>query len=703
MTDAFLHHPWTVQSLVEGVASSQVRLPDIQRPFVWSNTKVRDLVDSMYRGYPVGELMFWANRSGEHTRAIGVGTQDVSMQVVDGQQRLTSLYAVVKGLDVWREDYSRGPIKISFSPIHQRFDVPTPATLRSAEWIPDITAVFEDPIEARHAFLDRYRASIEGTDTVVDERAIETAINQLDSIKKYVFQVVQLHEHVSRETVADVFVRINSEGVSLSPSDFILTWMSVFWEEGRQQLETFARDSRFTPVGISQITGEKITWTPHNPHLIVDPGQMLRVAIAVGLRRGRLSIAYNRLRGRNPKTREIDTSEREAELARLKIGQERALKPLHWDEFLKVIERAGLVSKDLVSSKTALLYAYALWLIGREDFKVPVDSLREVMARWLFMVQITSRYSGSSETQIEEDMARVDGVPGRSAEDFVSTLNELINAAVPSDFWTVTLPEQLISSSTRAPAYLGYLAALNILDADVLLSPMPVKSWMDPRRRTVKGVEKHHLFPKDYLKSKLGITSTKRINQVANYALVEWSTNIDISADEPATYWPKQLADKKMEGERFARQVGWHALPDDWTSLDYDTFLRERRSLMARVTSEGFKRLTDPNYVPVFRSDTDSSEEAVTDVLPTLAELVAEGIIPPGTLITSSDEERETIGEITDDGTLLIGNHSYDSLTLAAHESGAEVDDGWDFWLAHLDASEPTVLAELRKRMIPAA
>src|SRR3954464_3615063 len=87
----FGHHPWTVQDLVSGIDKGSVRLPDIQRPFVWPNAKVRDLVDSMYRGYPVGELMFWANRDDEHTRAIGSGaakTQVASMQVVDGQQRL---------------------------------------------------------------------------------------------------------------------------------------------------------------------------------------------------------------------------------------------------------------------------------------------------------------------------------------------------------------------------------------------------------------------------------------------------------------------------------------------------------------------------------------------------------------------------------------------------------------------------------------
>ena len=124
MAAQFGHHPWTVQELVSGIDKGSVRLPDIQRPFVWPNAKVRDLIDSMFRGYPVGELMFWANKDEGHTKPIGADgakTQVGSMQVVDGQQRLTSLYAVVKGLEVWREDYSREAIALTFNPLTTRF------------------------------------------------------------------------------------------------------------------------------------------------------------------------------------------------------------------------------------------------------------------------------------------------------------------------------------------------------------------------------------------------------------------------------------------------------------------------------------------------------------------------------------------------------------------------------------------------------
>ena len=398
-------------------------------------------------------------------------------------------------------------------------------------------------------------------------------------------------------------------------------------------MDTFARDSRFTPEGISR-SCRKIAWTPHNPYMTLNPGQVLRVVVALGLHRGRLQDAYNALRGRNPRTREIEPEQRERELEKLKAGQIHVLRPLNWDEFLKVLERAGFRSHDMITSQNTVLYTYALWLMGRVEFNVPVDELREVMARWFFMSQITGRYTNSPETRIQEDISRIDGLAAGQAA-FIGALNEQIESAVPPDWWTATLPDNLYTSSTNAPAYVAYIAALSILDSDVLLSTLKVKDWLSPSRRTVKGIEKHHLFPKDYLKTKLGLTSTKKINQVANFALVEWSDNIGISNDPPERYWPEQVVGKNMEDDRRRRQEEWHALPDGWTSMDYNGFLSARRRLMAQVTYEGFKRLTDPNYVPdLVRPPAEPT--AAELVLPSLADLVISGILPAGSQLRRS-------------------------------------------------------------------
>lgn len=167
---------------------------------------------------------------------------------------------------------------------------------------------------------------------------------------------------------------------------------------------------------------------------------------------------------------------------------------------------ATLVASELAKT---VLYSYALWIIGRIDFNVPVDELREVMARWFFMSQMTGRYTSSPETRMQEDLNRLDGLPAVAAE-FVKILNAQIDAAVPDDWWGVTLPNNLNTSSAGAPAYVAYIAALNILDADVLLATSKIKEWINPNRRTLKGIEKHHLFPRDYLKTTLGLKTTRK-------------------------------------------------------------------------------------------------------------------------------------------------------------------------------------------------
>jgi hypothetical protein len=256
----------------------------------------------------------------------------------------------------------------------------------------------------------------------------------------------------------------------------------------------------------------------------------------------------------------------------------------------------------------------------------------------------------------------------------------------------------LFTSSVNAPAYAAYVAALNVLDADVLLSTLKVKDWLSPSRRTIKGIEKHHLFPRDYLKTKLGIKSPTKINQVANLALVEWSDNIEISNDPPERYWPVQVAEKRIDEGRRRRQEEWHALPDRWTTMDYEEFLLARRRLMARVTHEGFKRLTDPNYVPdLARPHAEPTPAELA--LPSLSELVGSGVLPVGTLVTALDSEDEVIGEITEDGQLVVGDFAYSSPDRAAHAYGSDAGDGWSYWLAHVN-DEPISLKALRERAV---
>ena len=687
MSELFKPVPWTIQNLVAAVQLGTLRLPDIQRPFVWEKVKVRDLVDSIYRGFPVGELMFWNVPGDEDTRTIGTSTKThtAKAKIVDGQQRLTSLYVVLTGEPVVNDDYRKERIRIAFNPLLERFDVTSAAHEKSPDWIPDISTVFASPLRARRAYLERYATAHE-LDDETQER-IEEVFNRLHGLRDFSFTVVELQPTVDREKVAEIFVRINSEGVSLTQGDFILTWLSVFWDEGRDELETFSRNSRLTPDTVTEISGVQTTWTPKNHYIAPDPGKMLRVIVAVGQNRGRLRNAYNALRGRDPRTGVVIPESRTRELELIKEAQAHALRPTNWDDFLRVLGRAGFRSRKMITSDNTVLYTYALWIIGLTRFNVDRTKLRDLMARWFFMSQTTGRYTNSPETRIEEDLARFADVTAGDAAGFVEVLNQVIDTVLTGDYWNIRLPDDFITSSTSAsPAYQGYLAALNILDADLFALNGKVRDWMDPSAATMKDVEGHHLFPRAYLDAS-GIKATKRINQVANFAPTDWITNNYITDRPPKEYWADLVASRGLTGKTLENQMFWHALPEGWERLGYDDFLQKRRVLMARVAHEGYRKLSDASYQP--KVEGASSSAPVEETLSvSLSELLAAGLLKSGDLLTPSDTEKTSVAEFTEEGLISLGEHAFDTPQRAARADGDENSDGWDYWIVEGDVPQ---------------
>lgn len=679
--------PWTVDQLVSAVSTGTLALPDLQRPFVWKATKVRDLLDSMYRGYPVGALMFWHRNGDESVSTIGTDakTQSVTYQIVDGQQRITSLYSVMTGGAVYNDDYQEKTIRICFNPFAERFEVATPVFDSSVEWVSDVSHVFASALKSFKKFQHRYEEGNEPFDEDTENRLLSTFI-KLESLKKYVFQVVELQVEVEKPVVADIFVRINSEGVSLKSADFILTWLSVFWDEGREQIEDFARGSRMSAELAAAFTGKQITWTPQNHHLTVDSGQIVRVAVAVGQNRGKLPDAYNALRGHDRKTGLADADKQARELAKLQAALPLVLNRLNWDEFLRTLTKAGFRSRKMITSANTVLYSYALWLIGRTRYNVAVDELRDLMARWFFMSQTTGRYTSSPETKIQQDLDRLADIPDGDGQGFKEVLNAVIDNTLTNDYWAIRLPDDLISSSQSAsPAYQAYLAALNILEADLFALNDKMSHWLDPTATTVKDVETHHLFPKEYLKSQLGITDMKRINQIANFAPTDWATNILISDDPPSIYWPKLTAERSyLTGELLSRQQFWHALPPGWQDMDYSTFLDARRALMAKVIHAGYQRLSDATYQP----DLSQAAEPVIEepvVAIELHELIERGLLSTTSILQGAESEGDILAAITEDCQLEFNGETYDDLTRAARAAGFESGSGWDYWQTETD------------------
>jgi hypothetical protein len=582
MSQRFSHTQYSINGLVEQIDSEDLSLPDLQRPFVWNRSKVRDLFDSLYHGYPAGYFLFWATPTSVDSHAVGSssGTSSKGVKmIVDGQQRLTSLYAVMRARPIVSEDNDPQFIRIAFNPLTEEFAVTDAARENDAEWVTSISDVWMAP-GGLYAFITKFIDQVAATRPLADDERerIGANIGRLAGLTSYQFSALELSSELDVDEVAEVFVRINSLGVALNSADFILTLMSVHSKEARHQLEDFARAAKKPSTSAA---------SPYNVFHAPSPDQLLRVAVGLGLRRGVLQNAYHVLRGRDPVTKAVSEERRKQSFDALLTAQQHVLDLTNWHDYLVAVKRAGYRSGSMMTSANNFLYCYLVFLLGRHEFGVGKSELREAVARWFFMSSLTGRYTGSPETVLEADLRRFG--EASNAEEFVGVIDSVIETQLTSDYWSVTLPDQLDSSAAWSPYLFGYYASLNLLDAKALFSHMKIGELFDPGVKQVKQpVERHHLYPKAYLSS-IGITGSTKTNQIANFAFVEWADNIAISAAKPSDYFPARMASLAPTDRQQAEF--WHALPPGWEHMDYFEFLAARRKRMAAVVRAGFEHL----------------------------------------------------------------------------------------------------------------
>jgi hypothetical protein len=575
---------YDLNGLLHYIDIGDIGLPDIQRPFVWSNAKVRDLLDSMYRGFPVGYLLFWENQTINGAKQIGTAEKVHKVParlIVDGQQRLTSLYAVFRGKKVLDDDYKERQIEIAFRPLDGKFEVADAAIRRDVEWISNISDIWtsgKSSWKIVNDLLDKLRQKEDLNEE--KKEAIAHNLDRLFDLQKFPFTALEIAPSVDEEQVADIFVRINSEGVKLNQADFILTLLSVFWDEGRKVLEDFCQRSRMVPTASGNPS-------PFNHFIQPDPDQLLRVSVAYGFRRGRLRSVYQVLRGKDIDTGTFSAEKRDAQFKVLQTAQAEVLNITAWHQFFSALIGAGFRSGEMVSSQSALLYGYAFYLIGHNTFKVQEHALQKLIGRWFFFSSLKGRYTNSPESVMDSDLNRLKRI--RTADEFMETLDSVMATELTNDYWTITLPAELDNSSARNPGLFAYIAAQNKLSAPVLFSHKSVPELLDPSLKvTKKPLERHHLFPQAWLTKNVS-EDRKLVNQQANYALIEWSDNIDISDNPPSQYVPKIRA--RFTADQWQRMHELHALPENWENMNYLEFLSARRKLMAAIIHRGFELL----------------------------------------------------------------------------------------------------------------
>lgn len=590
MIQVFKTTDYTIRQLVDDIDIGDIALPDIQRPFVWSNKlhKIRDLFDSLYKGYPIGYLVFWENADRKDYKNIGLDVKKRQIPrflVIDGQQRLTALYSVMKNSEIITPDYKKKKIKIAFRPIDGTFMVGGGITDRDPEFIPDISILWSDIGDYLNItnFINRLknRRSI----TQDEEKIISSNIQRLINIGNYQLTALEISADIDEETVSDIFVRINSQGVNLTQTDFILTLLSVYWEEGREKIEKFCMDTRNFP-------DNEIKYSSFNHIIKPDPKDMLRVLVGYSFKRAKMRDVYSLIRGRDFDANDYNYSEklRNQRFGILKNKLSEILDNTNWHSFLKILIGAGYKDQELISSRSAVIYSYVVFLISKYELNIDIQELQKIIAKWYIMSSLTGRYSTSPESSFEKDLNRIKGL---SKSNFIQTLEKIINENLTNDFWNITLVSQMDTSSSNGPEANAFYAALNKLGVNVLFSNKQVRDLYDPNLKIArKYLEKHHIFPRNYLKKRYGYDSVKdksKINQIANLTFVEFENNLEISDMAPSDYI--KIFQNRFTQDQLRNMLEAHGIPENFYLMEYEDFLFERRRRMSQIIRAAFESL----------------------------------------------------------------------------------------------------------------
>ena len=323
---------YSVDNILGFINSGEISIPEIQRPFVWKPKNVRDLVDSLYNGYPTGYLIIWQNPTVRLKDGREAGGTKI---LIDGQQRVTALMTALAGQQILTEDYEQKAYKIAFNPLakddEERFAVQTPAHVKSKNWIPDISVVFKPDFNAFN-FINEYIQNNPETSSDVINRAIQKLLD----IRTCQMGTIILVPDLDINEVTEIFVRINSQGKRLNEADFAMSKIAADSKYGgnilRKAIDYFchlavdpnfyeklsATDNEFMK---SEFAGS-LKWLKDDKEAIYDPeyNDMLRVCLMHKFGRGKLGDLVSLLSGRDFETRTYKEEIADESFAKLTAG-----------------------------------------------------------------------------------------------------------------------------------------------------------------------------------------------------------------------------------------------------------------------------------------------------------------------------------------------------------------------------------------------
>ena len=601
--DKYTVTQYSVNSILGSIEDGDIAIPEIQRPFVWKGRQVRDLVDSLFNGYPTGYLIIWQNPNVK----LKNGRSAVGKKVlIDGQQRITALMTAIAGHKILTEDYEEKTIRIAFNPLAQddeeRFAVTTPAHENSSFWIPDISAVFKPDFDS-YEFVENYTEKNQGA----SKKEVNQRIVQLLNIKSCQIGAILLVPQLDISEVTEIFVRINSQGKRLNEADFAMSKIAADEKYGGNTLrkaidyfchlavkpEFYGRLSNGDKEFMATDFAAKLRWLKDDHEDIYDPdyNDMLRVSFMHTFGRAKLGDLVSLLSGRDFVERTFKEEIAENSFSKLTIGVKNFMNQYNFEQFVLAIKSAGFISAKLLNSQMTLDFAYTLFLLLQQSSEIPKIEVKRYIQKWFVLSTLTSRYIGSPESQMDRDLR------GIAAKGFKAFLEENEDALLSDAFWNVGLVQSLETSSISSPFFNTYLAAQVFFGDRSLLS----KSSKVVDLITVAG-DVHHIFPKEYLKQS-GVTDKSQYNQVANYALLDTGVNISIGKNAPHEYFSAALAQCDTgtikagtitDTEDFWANLKTNCIPSEVVSMsakDYSAFLQKRRAMMAAKIRDYYSSL----------------------------------------------------------------------------------------------------------------
>ena len=594
--EKYSNYPLSISAIMGLIEANDIAIPEIQRPFVWKKTQVRDLIDSLYKGYPTGYIILWKNPNVK----LKDGTISSGKKVlIDGQQRITALMTAIAGRTVFNSEYKEERIRIAFDPMAalsgepdaEIFAVATPAIRKSKRWIPDIAELFTSSYSS-FRFIPKYCEE----NPEIQPEELEKIISKVKGISNRMIGIIELSENLEIDVVTDIFIRINSKGTALSQGDFVMSKIAADEIHGgntlRKVIDYFSHlavvpsyydyiathDMAFSATPYLQ----KLKWLRDDTETVYDPecDDVIRVAFMHKLKRAKLSNLVSMLSGRNFETREFKEEIVEQTYTDFTEGVMNVINEFNFKQFMIAIKSAGFISSKLVNSNMALDFAYTIYLLLKESKEVPVEDIKRYVQKWYVLSVLTGRYSSSPESAFARDIRRI------RESGVVKILKEIEDAQLSDNFWNVALVQDLSYTSTNNPTYLVFLAAqIFFNDISFLSNNVPVRELI------ALGGDVHHIFPKQYLID--NHYDKSRYNQEANFVYLDRPVNISIGKKAPYVYL--QEAEARCQNgttqiglindiNKFYENLETNCVPREALKMDhtsYGEFLEKRRKMMA--------------------------------------------------------------------------------------------------------------------------